>query len=448
MSIEIVEQIKRLGDSFLMPFTEGKRYLESPRVLSKAKGFYFWDDKDNKILDGTSGMWCVNAGHSHPKIVNAIKNQLEELDYASCFRIGHPKVFELAAKLRVMAPGDINHCFFVNSGSEAVDSALKIALKYHALNGEPQRKVIIGRDRAYHGVGFGGIAVSGFPKNREHFHVGMNNFDHLPHTHNLEKMAFSRGEPDWGLHLADELETLVKKHGPNNIAAVIVEPVSGSTGVLVPPKGYLKRLREICDQYDILLIFDEVITAFGRLGHPFAANYFDVLPDLITIAKGITSGVIPLGAVLMKEKIYQTIMKNQGDEVEFLSGNTYSGHPVACAAALGALEAYQAESMFDNVKHIAPYFEEQLQILKGLPGVVDIRNIGLMAAVEFESEPGHVGRRAYQVFLKCFEEGLLVRASGETIALSPALSIDEKHIDEMIAILGCVIESMNWEVSK
>ena len=410
-----------------------------------AKDMYFTTDDDRQVLDGTSGLWCVNAGHCRPRIVEAIKRQLDTLDYCPAFQMGHPTEFRVADLLRDLAPGDLNHVFFANSGSEAVDTALKIALAYQRVRGEGQRTVLIGRERGYHGVGFGGISVGGIPANRKAYGSMLPRVDHMPHTHNLEKNAFSRGQPLWGAHLADELESrIIALHDASNIAAVIVEPAAGSTGVLIPPVGYLQRLREICDKYGLLLIFDEVITGFGRTGHAFAAETFGVIPDMITFAKGVTNATIPLSGVLVRPAIHDAIVNNAPPGmVELFHGYTYSGHPVATAAAEATLGLYHEEKLFERARELAPYFENAVHGLKGSRHVIDIRNYGMMAGIELEPRPGKPGARAFEVFLRCFEKGVLIRVTGDIIALSPPLIIEKAQIDQLADTIAEVLKTID-----
>lgn len=439
VALEAARLTNDLGP-YWMPFTANRQFKAQPRLLVGAKGLHYTTADGRRILDGTAGLWCCNAGHGHPKIVAAIQRQAAEMDYAPAFQMGHPKAFELAARVAALLPGDLDHVFFTNSGSEAVDTALKIALAYQRARGEATRTRLIGRERGYHGVGFGGMSVGGIANNRKFFGPLLAGVDHLPHTHMLDKNAFSRGEPAHGAHLADELERLVALHDASTIAAVIVEPVACSTGVLVPPKGYLKRLREICSKYGILLIFDEVITGFGRLGTSFAVEYFDVLPDLVTTAKGITSGAVPMGAVIARKGIYDAFMTGPEHAIELFHGYTYSGHPLACAAGLAALDVYAEERLFDNVRTLAPYWEDAVHALKGLPHVVDIRNIGLIAAIELEPIAGQPAKRAFDAFLRAYDKGLLVRTTGDIIALSPPLTITKPQIDEMFGLLADVLK--------
>ena len=425
-------------EPYWMPFTPNRQFKSAPRIVVSAKDMHYVTEDGRSILDGTAGMWCVNAGHGRDKIVAAVHAQVATMDYAPAFLWGHPGAFELSARLAALLPGDLDHLFYGNSGSEAVDTALKIALAYHRQNGEAARTRFIGRARGYHGVGFGGTAVGGISNNRKQFGNLLAGIDHLPHTLNIAEAGFSHGQPQWGAHLADELERLVALHDASTIAAVIVEPVAGSTGVLVPPTGYLERLREICDRHGILLIFDEVITGFGRLGEPFAADYFGILPDMITMAKGLTNATVPMSAVAVRKGIYDTFMAGPAG-VELFHGYTYSAHPLACAAALAALEIYAEEGLFNRAKELAPAFEGAIHTLKGLPHVIDIRNLGLIGAVELEPRDGAPGARAFECYLKCIDNGLMVRPTGDVIALSPPLIISEAQIEELFGMLAAAI---------
>jgi beta-alanine--pyruvate transaminase len=438
--VELTRHLSNDLEPYWMPFTANRQFKAQPRLLVGAKGLHYTTADGRRILDGTAGLWCCNAGHGHPKIVAAIQRQAAEMDYAPAFQMGHPKAFELAARVAALLPGDLDHVFFTNSGSEAVDTALKIALAHHRAKGEATRTRLVGRERGYHGVGFGGMSVGGIANNRKSFGPLLSGVDHLPHTHLPEKNAFSRGEPAHGAHLADELERIVALHDASTIAAVIVEPVACSTGVLVPPKGYLKRLREICNKHGILLILDEVITGFGRLGTSFAAEYFDVLPDLITTAKGLTSGAVPMGAVIARKGIYDAFMTGPEHAIELFHGYTYSGHPLACAAGLAALDVYAEERLFDNARTLWPYWEDAVHALKGLPHVIDLRNIGLIAAVELEPIAGQPAKRAFDAFLRAYDKGLLVRTTGDIIALSPPLTITKAQIDEIFGTLAAVLK--------
>ena len=430
-------------EAFWMPFTANRQYKKAPRLLVRAEGMYYTTDDGRLVLDGTSGLWCVNAGHCRPKIVAAIRKQVGELDFAGSFQMGHPLAFACASKLVNIAPPGFDHVFFTNSGSESVETALKIALAYHCAKGNATKVRLIGRERGYHGVNFGGTSVGGIPNNRKMFGTLLSGIDHLRHTHDLASNAFSRGEPEHGAELADDLERLVALHDASTIAAVIVEPVACSTGVLIPPKGYLKRLAATCAKHDILLIFDEVITAFGRLGTPFGADYFGVSPDIITTAKGITNGAIPMGAVLVKQKIYDAFAQGPEEAIDFFHGYTYSGHPVACAASIATLEVYKEEGLLTRAAELAPYWEDAVHALKGLPRIIDIRSIGLIGAIEFEPIPDEPGKRAHTRFVEAFNRGLLVRATGDIIALSPPLIIGKKEIDQLFDILSGVLKTVD-----
>ena len=428
-------------DAFLMPFTANRQFKKNPRLLAKAKGVHYWTPEGRRIIDGTAGLWCVNAGHGREEIKAAIAAQLEEMDYAPSFQMGHPKAFELAARHAALLPGDLNHAFYCNSGSEAVDSALKIALAYQRARGQGTRTRFVGRERGYHGVGFGGISVGGMVNNRKWFGAMLPGVDHLPHTH-LPENAFSRGEPEHGgIALADELERIVGLHDASNIAAVIVEPCAGSTGYLPPPKGYLKRLREICDKHGILLIFDEVITGFGRLGTGFAAEKFGVLPDLMTVAKGISNATVPMGGVFVRKAVFDGLMTGPENAIDLFHGYTYSAHPLACAAASAVLDIYRDEALFERSAELSPYWEDGVHSLKGLPNVVDIRNLGLAAGIDLAPK-GAVGARGYEAFTKAFELGLMVRQAGDAIAMSPPLVIEKAQIDEIIDITAKTIKAV------
>lgn len=425
-------------EPYWMPFTANSHFKKHPKLLVSAKGMFYQDIDGRDILDGTSGLWCVNAGHNQKKITQAIQSQAERMDYGPSFQLAHPLAFELSNKLAKISPAPLQHVFFSNSGSEAVDTALKIALQYQQARGETQRKVLVGREKDYHGVGFGGISVGGLPNNQRHF-PALPHVVHLPHTHNLEHNAFSRGLPDWGEHYALALERIAHD-APNQIAAVIVEPLAGSVGVILPPKGYLRKLRQLCDEIGALLIFDEVITGFGRIGDCFAATHFDVVPDIITCAKGLTNATVPMGAVLVRDDIYQTILESQNARsIEFFHGYTFSGHPLACAAALASLEVYEEQQLYDRAKRLSKTWEEAIHSLKDLPHIIDIRNYGLVAALELQSRVDQPGQRALEVFDRCFADGLLVRVTGDTIALSPPLIIEPKHIEQLVKTLSIAI---------
>jgi beta-alanine--pyruvate transaminase len=430
-------------EAFWMPFTANRQFKKAPRMLVRAEGMYYWSADGRKILDGTAGLWCVNAGHGRATVADAVAAQVKELDYAPAFQMGHPKAFELAARLVTYMPPGIDHVFFTNSGSESVETALKIALAYQRAIGQGSRSRLIGRERGYHGVNFGGISVGGMVGNRKQFGTLMTGVDHIRHTHDLQRNAFTRGQPEHGAELADDLERLVALHDASTIAAVIVEPVAGSAGVLVPPKGYLERLRAICDKHGILLIFDEVITGFGRLGVPFAVDYFGVKPDLVTTAKGLTNGTIPMGAVFAKKEIYDAFMSGPEHLIELFHGYTYSGNPVSSAAGLATLDLYEAEGLLNRGSEISGYWADALHSLKGLPHVIDIRNCGLIGAIELEPIAGQPTKRAFTAFLNAFEQGLLMRTTGDTIALSPPLIIQKSEIDKLFGTLAGILKKLD-----
>jgi len=420
-------------DAYWMPYSANRAFKKSPRLLAYARDMLCFTPEGRAILDGTAGLWCANAGHCRAPIVEAIRTQAGQLDFAPPFHFGHPNAFVLASRIAALAPGDLNHVFFTNSGSEAVDTALKIALAYHNLRGEGARQRLIGRERGHHGSGFGGMAVGGIAANRKLFGSLLAGVDHLPSTYDRDRQAFTKGEPEWGEHLADELERIVGMHDCSTIAAVIVEPVAGATGVLPPPSGYLKRLRWICDKYDILLIFDEVTCAFGRLGYAFAAERYGVLPDMITFAKGVTSGAAPLGGVIVRKPIYETFMEGPGHAVELGHGYTYSGHPVACAAGLAALDLYGKEDLFARALQLEPLWGNAVHGLKGLPNVLDIRNAGLSAAIDLGAKPGAPGKRGFDAMDRAFHDfDLLLRGVGDTLILTPPLIVSEAQIGEIV----------------
>jgi beta-alanine--pyruvate transaminase len=424
-----------------MPFTSNRQFKAAPRLLVSARGMYYSRADGQRVLDGVAGLWCVNAGHCREEIASAIARQSRELDFAPTFQMGHPLAFEAATRLARIMPAGLDRIFFTNSGSEAVDTALKIALAYHRARGEPQRFRFIGRERGYHGVGFGGISVGGIAANRRAFAANlMPGVDHLPHTYQLSEAAFSRGQPLWGAHLADELERLLTLHDPSTIAGVIVEPLAGSTGVLVPPRGYLERLHALCARHGLLLIFDEVITAFGRLGAATASEYFGLTPDLMTLAKGINNASVPMGAVAVRRSIHDTVIDAASqDAIELFHGYTYSAHPVAMAAAIATLELYEHEQLFARARSLAPQFEDAAHALRNAPHVRDIRNLGLVAGIELEPRPAAPGSRAYEVFLRCLERGVLVRYTGDTLAVSPPLIVEPAQIEQ---IFGTVAEAL------
>jgi beta-alanine--pyruvate transaminase len=427
--------------AFWMPFTANRQYKDAPRLLVQASGMYYRTIDGDSVLDGTAGLWCCNLGHAREEITEAVSRQLATLDFAPTFQMGHPLPFRLAAALSEFAPPGLDRIFFTNSGSESVDTALKMALAYHRARGEGQRVRLIGREKGYHGVGFGGISVGGQVNNRRTY-LTLPGADHIAHTFDPERNAFSRGLPDHGAEKADEVERLVALHGAETIAAVIVEPVAGSAGVLPPPTGYLERLRAVCDRHGILLIFDEVITGFGRLGEPFAAQALGVIPDIMTTAKGITNGALPMGAVFAHRKVHDAIVQGPPAAIEFFHGYTYSGHPVACAAALASLEIYRRDGLFTRVKSLAGLWEDSLHALRGKPNVIDIRNIGLMGAIELSPRPDAPGARGYEVLVKALKAGLLVRATGDIIALSPPLIISADEIGKLFETLGGVLDGV------
>jgi len=431
-------------DNFWIPFTGNKAFKDEPRLLVEADGMYYTSDDDKKILDGIAGMWCCNAGHCHPHIVKAVQDQIATMDYATAFNMSHPKAFELAEKISQLTPEGLDRIFFGNSGSEAVDTALKVAVAYHVSRGEGQRSRFISREKGYHGVNVGGTSVGGIPTNRKSFGALLSGTDHLPHTWDPKEMSFSKGQPTWGLHLAEELESILTLQDASTIAGVIIEPVIGSGGVIVPPEGYLERIREICDKHGILLIFDEVITGFGRLGNSFAANRFNVCPDIITMAKGLTGAAIPMSATAFKTEIYDEIVNSSDSVIELFHGYTYSGHPVAAAAGLATLEVYENENLFDRALTMEPIFEENLHSLNGEKFIIDIRNLGLMGAIHFGSEDNRSAVEvASKVFKYCYENDVLVRFSGEFIVLSPALIVEEEQIKLIIETIRQGIHSLN-----
>jgi beta-alanine--pyruvate transaminase len=430
-------------DAYWMPFTANRRFKANPRLLASASGMFYRTPDGGEILDGTSGLWCVNAGHDRPKIREAIQKQAATMDFAPSFNLGHPMAFQFASRLAQITPPGLDRIFFTNSGSESVDTALKIALAYHRARGKGTKTRLIGRERGYHGVGFGGISVGGIPKNRMYFGSLLTGVDHLPHTHGQPGNTFAKGQPEHGAELADELERIVALHDASNIAAVIVEPVAGSAGVLVPPKGYLERLRAICDKHDILLIFDEVITGFGRLGAAFAAERFGVTPDLICMAKGLTNAAVPAGAVAASRKIYDAMLEGADAPIELFHGYTYSAHPLACAAGLATLETYREEDLFARAAGIEGYWQDALHSLADARHVVDIRNLGLIGGIELEPRPGAPTARATEAFETCFDQGLLVRVTGDIIALSPPLILEKAHIDRIVETIRSVLAGID-----
>lgn len=428
--------------AFWMPFSANRQFKAKPRLLASAQGMFYRSIDGREILDGTGGLWCCNAGHARGRIVAAVQQQIATMDFAPTFQMGHPLPFKTAERLAAIAPEGLNRVFFTNSGSESVDTALKIALAYHRVRGEGQRTRIIGREKGYHGVGFGGISVGGLPNNRKFFGPLLPGVDHMRHTLDIGRNAFAKGLPPNGIELAEDLERIVALHDASTIAAVIVEPIAGSAGVVIPPDGYLKRLREICDKHGILLIFDEVITGFGRVGKAFAAQRFGVTPDLITCAKGLSNGAVPMGAVIASDKIHETFMTGPDGAIELFHGYTYSGHPLACAAALATLDIYAEENLFEKAIELEGYWQDAIHSLKGLPNVIDIRNFGLIGAIELSPREGKIGARAYDVFTTCFhEKDLLIRVTGDVIALSPPLILDRSHIDRIFSTLADTIRA-------
>ncbi len=430
-------------DEWWMPFTANRHFKAAPRLLAKAEGMYYWTPEGREILDGTAGLWCVNAGHCRKPIVEAVQLQAATMDYAPPFNVGHPVGFEAATAVAAVAPAGMKRVFFANSGSEAADTAMKMAIAYHRARGESSRRIIIGRERGYHGVNVGGTAAGGIPGNRKAYGPLMAGVDHLRSTHDLARNAFSKGQPAHGAEFADELERIIALHDASNVAAVIVEPMAGSAGVLVPPKGYLEKLRAICDKHGVLLIFDEVITGFGRLGAAFAATRFNVKPDIITCAKAINNAAVPMGAVIAKNEIHDTIVNGAPEgTIEFLHGYTYSGHPLAAAAAVATQKLFAEEKLFDRARELEPYFEQAVHALKGERNVIDIRNVGLVAGIELEPRPGAPARRALDAHIKCFEAGVLVRFTADIIALSPPLIIEKAQIDRVVETLRSVLKTL------
>ena len=429
--------------AFWMPFTANRAFKKAPRLLKSAQGMHYVSSDDRSILDGTAGLWCVNAGHCRAPIVEAIQKTAAEMDFGPTFQLGHPLAFELASRVSALMPKGVDRIFFTNSGSESVDSALKIALAYHRANGEAGRTRFIGRERGYHGTGFGGISVGGLVNNRRAFGTLLTGVDHLPHTHSIAHNAFTKGRPTWGGHLADELENIVGLHGAETIAAVIVEPLAGSTGVLVPPTGYLERLREICTKYGIVLIFDEVITGFGRIGGATASQTLGVTPDIITLAKGLTNAAVPMGAVAVSRHIHDAVVEGGPDGIELFHGYTYSGHPLAAAAGIATLDVYASEGLFDRAHELGAYWEEAAHSLRGKRHIIDVRNMGLVAGIELAPRAGAPTKRATELFHACFDNGLLVRATGDIIALSPPLIVEKTHIDEMFGKIADLLETID-----
>jgi beta-alanine--pyruvate transaminase len=429
-------------DAFWMPFTANRQFKANPRLLARAEGMYYWTPDGRQVIDAVAGLWCVNAGHGRKEITEAVSQQLATMDYAPPFQMGHPLAFELANALVEISPKGVDRVFFTNSGSESVDTALKIAVAYRRVRGEAARTRFIGRERGYHGVGFGGISVGGMVNNRKFFGALLPGVDHLRHTHDAARNSFSRGLPaHGGPECADDLERLVALHDASTIAAVIVEPIAGSTGVLLPPKGYLERLREICTKHGILLIFDEVITGFGRTGSAFAAQEFGVVPDMMTCAKGLTNGAVPMGAVLVKREIHDAFMSGPPGAIELFHGYTYSAHPTACAAGLATQKLYR-DGLFDQAHKMAPYWIDSVHALKGRRNVIDLRAYGLVAGIELEPRAGEPGARGYEALVKAFEAGLLIRTTGDTIAMSPPLIIERAQVDRIFEILTPIIDGL------
>ena len=431
-------------ENFWMPFTANRQFKASPRMISRASGNFYYTPEGREVLDGTAGLWCVNAGHCREPIVRAVQEQIASLDFAPTFQMGHPLAFEAAEAICRITPEGMKRVFFTNSGSESADTSLKIALAYHRARGDGARRVLIGRERGYHGTNFGGIAVGGIPLNRKLYGGYLAGVDHMRSTHDLARNAYSKGQPEHGADFLDELETrILPLHDPSNVAAIIVEPMAGSTGVLVPPKGYLQRLRSICDKHGILLIFDEVITGFGRLGAPFAADFFGVKPDMINVAKAMNNAAIPMGAVIVRNEIHDAVVQASAEgAIEFFHGYTYSGHPMGCAATIATQKLFAEEKLFERAAALAPYLEETVHALRGTRHVIDIRNLGFVAGIELESRPGAPGRRAYEALVRCFEAGTLIRVTGDIIALSPPLTFEKAHVDRMIDTIRTALQAI------
>jgi beta-alanine--pyruvate transaminase len=432
-------------DAFWLPFTPNKSFKAQPRMLARAEGMYFHDENGRALLDTCSGLWCVNAGHGRKEIADAIAAQAHALDFAPTFQFAHPQAFVLARALAHLAPEGLNHVFFVNSGSEAADAALKLARAYFQKIGQPKRTRLIGREKAYHGVTFGGISVGGLPNNRNPYGPLLpGTEDHLPLPYDRATMAFTRGEPEGGAHYADSLETFVAQHGADTIAAVIVEPFAGSAGVFAPPTDYLQRLRALCDKHGILLVFDEVITGFGRVGAAFAAERYGVVPDIITFAKGVTNGAVPMGGIIASDRIHTAFKGGPDHAIEFFHGHTYSAHPLACAAALATLELYREEGLFERAAKMARVLEDAVHELKGAPRVLDVRNCGLAAGIDIEPDEKAPGRRGYDAMRACFfDENMVIRVAGDTLALAPALIVSEAEIARMVESVRAVLARIN-----
>ncbi len=428
-------------DAFWMPYTDNRYFKAQPRMLARAEGMSYFTPEGREVLDATAGLWCCNAGHGRREITEAIQRQAAVLDFAPTFQLGHPLAFEAAARLADILPGGLDRVFWTNSGSESADTALKIALAYHKARGEGERTRLIGRERGYHGVGFGGMSMGGIGPNRKQFGALLPYVDHLPHTHGIEGNRWSRGQPEEGAARADALEGLVALHGAETIAAVMVEPVAGSTGVLVPPRGYLERLREICTKHGILLIFDEVITGFGRLGTPFGAERLGVVPDIMTMAKGLTNAAVPMGAVAVKEEVHRAVTEGAPGGIELFHGYTYSGHPLAAAAAIATMELHRSEDLPGRARTIESEWQDAAHSMRGLPHVTDVRDFGLVAGIEMEPRPGAAGQRALDVFRRCFDDGVLVRVTGDIVALSPPLIVERPHLDRIFGTLSDAIRA-------
>ncbi len=428
-------------DPFWMPYSNNRGFKAEPRMLARAQGMYYYTPEGREILDGTAGLWCCNAGHGRREITEAIQQQAGVMDFAPTFQLAHPIAFKAAAKLAELTPAGLDRIFFTNSGSESADTALKIALAYHRARGEAQRTRLVGRERGYHGVGFGGMSVGGIGSNRKQFGAMLPYVDHLPHTHAPERNAFTRGQPEWGSHLAEALEGLVALHGADTIAAVMVEPLAGSTGVLVPPVGYLQKLRAVCDKYGILLIFDEVITGFGRLGKAFGAERLGVTPDIMTMAKGLTNAAVPMGAIAVRDGIYHAIVDGAPAGIELFHGYTYSGHPLAAAAAIASIDLHRSDDLPGRAAAMEQPFADAVHSLRDLPNVTDIRNLGLVAGIELQPRAGKPTDRATRIFHRCFDAGLLIRTTGDIVALSPPLIVEQPHLDRIVETLSDAIRA-------
>ena len=428
-------------DALWMPFTANRAFKQAPRMLARAEGMMYYTPEGREVLDATAGLWCVNAGHGRRQVIEAIQRTAAVLDFAPSFQMGHPLMFQAASRLAQITPDGLDRIFFTNSGSESADTALKIALAYHRSRGEAQRIKLIGRERGYHGINFGGLSVGGIGANKRQFGPLLGHVDHLPHTHLPEQNRFSRGSPTHGAERAEALEELVALHGADTIAAVMIEPVAGSTGVLVPPLGYLERLRAICDRHGILLIFDEVITGFGRMGANFAAEAYGVVPDILTMAKGLTNAAVPMGAVAVSRAIYRSVVDTAAPGIELFHGYTYSGHPLACAAAIATMDIHRDEALPARARAIEPEWEAAVHSLRARANVIDIRNAGLIAGIELQPRHGKPADRAGRIMQRCFEAGLLIRTTGDIVALSPPLILQSGHIDRIVTTLGDAISA-------